>query len=170
VLNDQSTWPWPVGIGAVNQRAGPFWPHLISFNEDRYRFDLVPDKMNDPIFRRNLARIEEYGWLFELQLFSGQMGNAVALAAAFPGIPFVKMSGQGTFSHRIDAEFITRDVPDSVALFGSGRCALGSNFPVEKIRSDFTRLRSAYAETLAGYPEEDRANMLRNRAARFYRL
>ncbi len=54
-----------------------------------YRYAPVPDRMNDPVFRRNLARIRDYGWLFELQVFSGQMADAARLAADFPDIPFV---------------------------------------------------------------------------------
>lgn len=51
----------------------------------QYRYAPVPDQMHDPAFRRNLARIADYGWLFELQVFAGQMADAARLAADFPG-------------------------------------------------------------------------------------
>jgi predicted TIM-barrel fold metal-dependent hydrolase len=169
----------------------------------QYRFAPEPDRMSDPVFRRNLARLEDLGWHFELQVFSGQMQDAARLVADFPGILFVlihagmlesdlpedraawregmqrlaeqancfvKFSGLGTFSHRVDREFIAGVVRDCVGLFGSERCMFGSNFPVEKIWTDFGTLWNAYTEILAEYPEQDRENILRGTATRFYRL
>lgn len=54
-----------------------------------YRFARHPDLMNDPIFRRNLARLSDYRWCFELQVFSSQMQDAAEMAAECPGINFV---------------------------------------------------------------------------------
>jgi predicted TIM-barrel fold metal-dependent hydrolase len=168
-----------------------------------YRFAPAPDTMNDPVFRRNLARIEDYGWHFELQVFSGQMRDAASLVAAYPAIPFVlvhagmlesdlpedrdaweegmkrladqpnvvvKLSGLGTFLHRVDHPFIAQIVRDSMALFGSERCMFGSNFPIEKIWSDFATLWGTYAEVLGNFPGTDRNNVLRETAIRVYRL
>jgi predicted TIM-barrel fold metal-dependent hydrolase len=58
---------------------------------ETYRFAACADLMNDVVFRRNLARLMDYDWLFELQVFSGQMADAAALVAAFPAINFVLM-------------------------------------------------------------------------------
>jgi len=168
-----------------------------------FRFAPIPDRMNDLVFRRNLARIEEYGWLFELQVFSGQMGDAARLVADFPGIPFVlihagmlendapetrtlwlegmtrlaehpnvfvKLSGQGTFLHRVDEPFIAGVVRDCVSLFGSERCMFGSNLPVEKIWTDAASLFAAYASVLSSIPVSDRNNIMGETATRVYRL
>ena len=168
-----------------------------------FRFAPVPDRMNDPVFRRNLARIEELGWLFELQVFSGQMPDAARLVADFPGIPFVlihagmlesnapaarkawldgmkrlaehpnvyaKLSGQGTFLYRVDTAFIAGVLHDCVSLFGAERCMFGSNFPIEKIWTDFAALWRAYAVVLGEYSEQDRNNVLRETATRVYRV
>jgi predicted TIM-barrel fold metal-dependent hydrolase len=168
-----------------------------------YRFAPTPDRMLDPVFRRNLARLDDYGWHFELQVFSGQMHDAARLAADFPRIQFVlihagmlesdlledraawlegmnalaaqpnvlvKLSGQGTFSHRVDPEFIASVVRDVVMLFGSERCMFGSNFPIEKIWTDFPTLWHAYELALAEHPAHDCANILRETAMRVYRL
>ncbi|BAT58603.1 amidohydrolase [Variibacter gotjawalensis] len=54
-----------------------------------YRFAAKSDLMNTPAFRQNIARLEEYGWLFELQVFASQMADGAALAASFPNITFV---------------------------------------------------------------------------------
>jgi predicted TIM-barrel fold metal-dependent hydrolase len=53
-----------------------------------YRFAPRPDMMNTPMFRKNIARLQDHGWLFELQVFASQMPDGAALAAAFPRINF----------------------------------------------------------------------------------
>ena len=83
---------------------------------------------------------------------------------------FVKISGQGTFLHRVDAAFIAGVVHDCVALCGSERCMFGSNLPIEKIWSDAATLFAAYAEVLAGFSEVDRENIMGKTAARVYRI
>ena len=45
--------------------------------------------MNDPRFRRNLRRLADYGWSFDLQVFAPQMADAARLAADNPDITFV---------------------------------------------------------------------------------
>lgn len=55
----------------------------------QYRFAPNPNLMNLPVFRRNLALLQDYDWLFELQVFSSQMKDAAGLIAAFPKIRFV---------------------------------------------------------------------------------
>jgi predicted TIM-barrel fold metal-dependent hydrolase len=54
-----------------------------------YRFAPRPDVMNDAVFRRNLARLQDFGWVFELQIFTAQMADGARLARDLPGITFV---------------------------------------------------------------------------------
>jgi predicted TIM-barrel fold metal-dependent hydrolase len=54
-----------------------------------YRFATTPDLARDPIVRRNVARLADYGWSFDLQVFAGQMPGAAELAAACPEVTFV---------------------------------------------------------------------------------
>ncbi|OLF12128.1 amidohydrolase [Actinophytocola xinjiangensis] len=56
---------------------------------EEFRFASAPDRMTDPVFRENLAALADLGWLFELQVFPGQMAHAAELVAAFPDITFV---------------------------------------------------------------------------------
>jgi predicted TIM-barrel fold metal-dependent hydrolase len=53
-----------------------------------YRF-ARPGVMNEPLFRRNLALLQDYGWPFELQIFAAQMAEGARLARDLPGITFV---------------------------------------------------------------------------------
>ena len=55
----------------------------------QYRFASGPNAMASPVFRKNLARLQDHGWLFELQVFAPQMEDAAALVREFPGITFV---------------------------------------------------------------------------------
>lgn len=54
-----------------------------------YRFAARPDLCDDPAVRRNLALLADRGWVFELQVFTGQMAGAAALARACPEVTFV---------------------------------------------------------------------------------
>jgi predicted TIM-barrel fold metal-dependent hydrolase len=54
-----------------------------------YRFAASPDLARDPRLIRNVGRLADYGWSFDLQVFASQMDGAAALAAACPGVTFV---------------------------------------------------------------------------------
>ena len=54
-----------------------------------YRFAQMPDLARDPILQRNVARLTDYGWSFDLQVFASQMEGAVDLAMACPKVTFV---------------------------------------------------------------------------------
>jgi predicted TIM-barrel fold metal-dependent hydrolase len=56
---------------------------------EEYRFAPTPDCMKDLVFRRNVAALEDLGWLFELQVFPGQMADAAKLVKAVPDVTFV---------------------------------------------------------------------------------
>lgn len=159
--------------------------------------------MNTTVFRRNLARLTDYGWLFELQVFSSQMADGAALARAFPDIQFVllhagmledlspqgrarwregmkrlagepnvatKFSGLGTFLRKNDPQHIADIVGETVALFGAERCLWGSNFPIEKIWTDYRSIVDAIRAAVAGYAAKERAAILHDTTARLYKL
>ncbi len=89
--------------------------------------------------------------------------------AAVPSV-HVKLSGLGTFIHRLDAAHVERTVRETVALFGPGRCVFGSNFPIEKLWTDYASLTGAYRRALAHLGEADRAAIFAGTARRLYRL
>ena len=55
----------------------------------QYRFAVKPDLTRDPMLLRNVARLADYGWSFDLQVFVGQMDGAAELAASCPKIVFI---------------------------------------------------------------------------------
>ncbi|MDX3924213.1 MAG: amidohydrolase family protein [Shinella sp.] len=54
-----------------------------------YRFAPSPDQVIDPVVRRNVARLKDYGYSFDLQLFPAQMKDGARLVAENPGIEFI---------------------------------------------------------------------------------
>lgn len=54
-----------------------------------YRFAARADLAADETLQKNVARLADYGFIFELQVFAPQMAGATALAAACPGVTFV---------------------------------------------------------------------------------
>ena len=54
-----------------------------------YRFASKPHVADDETFRRNFARLEDYGLSFELQVFAPQMESAARLARDFPKVTLV---------------------------------------------------------------------------------
>jgi len=168
-----------------------------------YRFAPRPDLMKELLFRKNLAKLQDHGWLFELQVFTSQMKDSEALIKDFPGINFVllhagmledtsasgraawregmqrlaqlpnlyiKLSGLGTFIHRVDQAHIAEIALPTIEMFGAGRCVFGSNFPIEKLWSSYAALVSAYRGALAGLPEAAQAEVFSDTARRLYRL
>jgi predicted TIM-barrel fold metal-dependent hydrolase len=57
-----------------------------------------------------------------------------------------------------------------VALFGARRCLYGSNFPIEKLWTDYASLLKAHRDAVAGFDESDQRAILHDTAARVYRL
>jgi predicted TIM-barrel fold metal-dependent hydrolase len=55
----------------------------------QYRFASRPDLARDPTLMRNVIRLAEYGWVFELQVFADQMEGAAELAASAPKLTFI---------------------------------------------------------------------------------
>ena len=54
-----------------------------------YRFAARPDLPADPTVQRNVARLADFGWSFDLQVFTSQMGDAARLARACPQVTFI---------------------------------------------------------------------------------
>jgi predicted TIM-barrel fold metal-dependent hydrolase len=54
-----------------------------------YRFAARPNLSADPTIRRNIARLAEFGFSFDLQVFAPQMANAADLAENCPNVTFV---------------------------------------------------------------------------------
>ena len=55
----------------------------------QYRFAKSPELARNETLQRNISRLDDYGWSFDLQVFPSQMDGAAELAAACPKVKFV---------------------------------------------------------------------------------
>jgi predicted TIM-barrel fold metal-dependent hydrolase len=165
---------------------------------EAFRFASAPDRATDPTLNANIARLTELDYVFELQVFPAQLQFATQLVQAHPNVTFVlihagmpidgepwrdalmelakypnvnvKLSGLGTFIHRVDPERIADVTKVVLDTFGAGRAMFGSNFPIESLWTDFSSLIGAWLGVLAEYPDEVRQDVLGRTARRVYRL
>jgi predicted TIM-barrel fold metal-dependent hydrolase len=82
----------------------------------------------------------------------------------------VKLSGLGTFVHACREEVMGPIVKETVAIFGADRCCYGSNFPIEKLWTDYRTLYLTFRSAIAHLSDRDQAAILHDTAARLYRL
>jgi predicted TIM-barrel fold metal-dependent hydrolase len=91
------------------------------------------------------------------------------LLSACPNVS-VKLSGLGTFSHRCDAALWRPVIEETLALFGPQRCLFGSNFPIEKLWTDYPSIVAAVSGALFGLSTAERDAVFYANAVRLYRL
>jgi predicted TIM-barrel fold metal-dependent hydrolase len=168
-----------------------------------YRFAARADLCADPVVRRNIAHLADYGLSFDLQVFAAQMTDAAGLAEACPDVTFIlqhagmledlspqgrsawragmmrvaacpnvvsKLSGLGTFIHRNDPGHVAGIISEAVAIFGAARCLFGSNFPIERLWTDYRSLIEAHLAATRSLGTDQREAIFKTTAMRVYRL
>ena len=81
----------------------------------------------------------------------------------------VKLSGLGTFVHACRADVMGPIIRETVAMFGADRCFYGSNFPIEKLWTDYGTLYRTFREPSPSRRARTGA-ILHDTAARLYRI
>ena len=81
-----------------------------------------------------------------------------------------KLSAFGTFIHRNDPAHIAHIFRETVEIFGAKRCLFGSNFPIEKLWTNYRALLEAFLAASASLDDEARRDIFERTAARVYRL
>ncbi len=76
-----------------------------------------------------------------------------------------KLSGLGMFDHTWTVETIKPVIDICLDQFGATRCMFGSNFPVDMLYSDYTKLAQSYFESV---PNDMHKQIFRDVAERFY--
>lgn len=82
-----------------------------------YRFASAPDRMKDPVLRRNIGRLAELDWIFELQVFAPQMADAAGLVAEHPDVTFVL----------VHAGMLEATDPDTIEAWQAGMAQLAAH-------------------------------------------
>jgi predicted TIM-barrel fold metal-dependent hydrolase len=80
---------------------------------------------------------------------------------------FSKLSGLGTFLRANDPDHVGFVVRETLDLFSAERCLFGSNFPIEKLWTQYGELMDTYK---AAVPATARAKIFGETARRVYRL
>jgi predicted TIM-barrel fold metal-dependent hydrolase len=93
----------------------------------------------------------------------------LGLLAGQPNV-LAKLSGFGTFLRRLDRAHVALITRETVALFGADRCLFGSNFPIEKLWTDYAVLIGAHRDAAADLPIADQTLIFNDTARRVYRL
>jgi predicted TIM-barrel fold metal-dependent hydrolase len=85
---------------------------------------------------------------------------------------YVKCSGVNLLNWGTprSAASVSRQYNTLLDIFGAERCFFGSNFPVEKLRSDYDGLIAMLKGALAHRPEAEQRQFFHDTAARFYRI
>jgi predicted TIM-barrel fold metal-dependent hydrolase len=89
------------------------------------------------------------------------------LLAKQPNV-YTKISGLGTFLHRCDRDAIRPVILETIEIFGANRCMFGSNFPIEKIWTDYSTLYDLTASVLDELSVAEKALVLAETAQRVY--
>jgi predicted TIM-barrel fold metal-dependent hydrolase len=61
-------------------------------------------------------------------------------------------------------------IGETVAMFGPERCLFGSNFPIEKLWTDYGSIVDAFGSALGDLGEGERDAIFYGNAVRLYRL
>jgi predicted TIM-barrel fold metal-dependent hydrolase len=81
-----------------------------------------------------------------------------------------KLSALGTFIHKNDPAHIAAVVHETIDIFGPERCLFGSNFPVEKLWTEYADLIMAYRKAIEPLGEAVARAAFHDAAAKVYRL
>lgn len=82
----------------------------------------------------------------------------------------VKLSATGTFTRRCDAAEWAAVLHPAIDTFGPRRCMFGSNFPIEKLWTDYATLIGAVRAAIQPYSVEERQRILCSNAEDMYRI
>jgi predicted TIM-barrel fold metal-dependent hydrolase len=82
----------------------------------------------------------------------------------------VKLSGLGTFVHACRIDVMGPIIRETVGMFGARRCLYGSNFPIEKLWTDYKTLYRTFRNAIDHLDENEQHAILHDTAARLYRI
>ena len=165
-----------------------------------YCFAQVSDLARDPILQRNVGRLADYGWSFDLQVFADQMEGAADLATACPAVTFVlqhagmleDLTPEGIASWREGMKrlaacpnivsklsglgtFLRRNDPAHIAFVaGEALTLFGAERCLFGSNFPIEKLWTTYAALVgahrAGVPTADHEHVFNRTARRVYRL
>jgi predicted TIM-barrel fold metal-dependent hydrolase len=112
--------------------------------------------------------VDHFGWPTQLD-DAGRATHLDRLAelAAHPNVA-TRIDAMGTIFGAWTVDRVRPWLTAVVDAFGADRCMLGSDLPIERLRSGFAPLYGAYDEIFAGHTTSDRELLLAGTATRWY--
>ncbi len=95
--------------------------------------------------------------------------DALETYAAFPNVA-IKISGLGMAPGGWDEAVNRRLVSETIEVFGPQRCLLASNFPVDKLMSDYDTIWDLFRDVISELSTGEQAAILHGNAERLYRI
>ncbi|WP_456268727.1 amidohydrolase [Kushneria sp. AK178] len=95
--------------------------------------------------------------------------RAMATLAQAPNVA-CKISGLGMGDWHWTTQSIQPYVLEAIELFGTHRCMFASNFPVDKLFSDYATVIDAFDTITQSLSDQERRALFHDNAERFYRL
>jgi predicted TIM-barrel fold metal-dependent hydrolase len=114
--------------------------------------------------------LEHAGMLEDMSPDGRQLWREGMMALAECSNVNVKLSGLGTFVHACRGDVVGPIVRETIAMFGADRCFYGSNFPIEKLWTDYGTLYRTFRNAIAHLGDAEQAAVLYDTAARLYRI
>lgn len=82
----------------------------------------------------------------------------------------VKLSGLGTFTRDYRLESVAPIITETVRMFGADRCLYGSNFPIEKLWTNYETLYRTFRLAIDPLSDDEKLCILHKTASRLYKV
>ena len=82
----------------------------------------------------------------------------------------VKFSGLNTYEHKCDVEKMLPVIQESLSIFGANRCMYGSNFPIEKLWTNYGTYLNAVIQCVGNVSSSEFEDIFYNTAKTAYKL
>jgi predicted TIM-barrel fold metal-dependent hydrolase len=173
--------------------------HIVNWHADPRRTYTPRDVTRDEAWQNGFALLGGHGLSFDLQAYPGQFPGLARLIERHPEIPVivnhaglgidgdadwragmaplaglpnvsVKLSGLGFVYRPWSADAARGRILETIALFGTERAMIASDFPTDRLFAPFDATLGALAEAVADFTEAERRALFAGNANRIYRL
>ena len=154
---------WRNGFKEIQNRGLTFELQIFS-NQMADGYDLVKEFDKTDFILTHAGMLESH----EPQDLANWREGMTKLATC-PNL-YIKLSGFGTFVHQCERHVWEPIVDEVIALFGPTRCMFGSNFPVEKLWTNYSQMISVIRQCLSKYLLDVQRAVLHETAAQVYKI
>jgi predicted TIM-barrel fold metal-dependent hydrolase len=119
-------------------------------------------------FPRLQVVLDHFGWPDDLSDAGRRAHLALLRRLADEPNVATRIDAIGTIFRAWDTDTLQPWLQGVVEAFGAERCMLGSDLPIETLRSSFGDLYTAYDAIFESYPENDRRLLFGDTARRLY--